>query len=150
MVRAIGAAQEAIVSTPVLWARARGFADVTPAILGAVLAIKDEGTTVERFRAHRSRSKQAASHLLGELRRRGYVKLVSSPSDGRAKVVMLTVQGAALRTTCLDAERRLSDAIAMHLGAEALTVAASLLALAAGLACDDPGGGDLGGAAPPI
>ena len=133
VVRSIGAAHDAIVAAPVLWARARGFLDVTPALLGAVLAIEDGGTTLARFTRDRNGSKQAASKLLGELHKRGYAELVSSPSDGRAKVVVLTRRGVVLRATCLEADRRLWDAVARLIGDEAPSIAARLAALATGL-----------------
>ena len=138
VVRAIGAAHGAIVAAPVFWARAQGFADVTPALLGAVVAIEDGGTTLARFRHRRGGSKQAASQMLAEMRRRGYAELASSASDGRAKVVMLTVRGVALRAACLDAERRLLDTVARLIGNEAPSMAARLVELATRLAGEGP------------
>ncbi len=114
-------------------ARVHGFADVTPALLDAVLAIDDGETDLTRFRRHRGGSKQATSQLLAELCRRGYADLVASASDGRAKVVVLRPLGLDLRATCLEAERRLTDALVALVGETAPAIVERLVVLATGL-----------------
>ena len=133
LARAIAEAHRAIVAAPVLWARAHGFADVTPALLDAVLAIGDGGTDMARFRRDRGGSKQATSQLVAELCRRGYADLVASASDGRAKVVVLSPLGRDLRATCLEAERRLTDALVALVGGKAPVIVEGLVVLATGL-----------------
>ena len=133
LARAIAAAHDAVVAAPVLWARVHGFADGTPALLDAVLAIDDGGTDLTRFRRHRGGSKQATSQLLAELCRRGYADLVASASDGRAKIVVLSPLGLDLRATCLEAERRLTDALVALVGERAPVIVEGLVVLATGL-----------------
>ncbi len=55
----------------------------------------DDVTTVELAR-HLGVTKQSASEVVGMLEQEGIVRRVPHPSDGRARVILLTKQGKAL------------------------------------------------------
>lgn len=74
---------------------ARGFTDVRPAHGFAFARLAAGGATVGELAAYLGVTKQAASQLVDELVRKGYVERHAHPSDARARVVVLTEQGEA-------------------------------------------------------
>lgn len=46
-------------------------------------------------------TKQTMTSTLARLERQGYVRIRADPSDGRAKLVALTAEGAAVHSVCL-------------------------------------------------
>ncbi|WP_406461429.1 MarR family winged helix-turn-helix transcriptional regulator [Streptomyces sp. NBC_01622] len=74
---------------------ARGFEGVRPAHGFAFVRLAPDGATVTDLAAHLGVTKQAASQLVEELVRRGYVERRPHPGDARARLVVLTELGWA-------------------------------------------------------
>lgn len=73
----------------------RGFEDVRPAHGFAFVRISWGDATTADVAEHLSVSKQAAAQLVHQLVERGYVERRRSPSDGRARLLVLTDRGRA-------------------------------------------------------
>ncbi|QMU68090.1 MarR family winged helix-turn-helix transcriptional regulator [Streptacidiphilus sp. P02-A3a] len=74
---------------------ARGFADIRPAHGFAFARLAPDGATVGELAEHLGVTKQAASQLVEELVRKGYVERHPHPDDARARLVVLTERGWA-------------------------------------------------------
>lgn len=74
---------------------ARGFEDLRPAHGFAFTLISRDGATVTAVAAHLGVTKQAASQLVDELVRKGYVERRAHPEDARARLIVLTERGWA-------------------------------------------------------
>jgi DNA-binding MarR family transcriptional regulator len=75
--------------------RARGFEDVRPAHGFAFALLAGGGSTVVELAQHLDVTKQAASQMVEDLVRRGYVDRRPHPDDARARLVVLTDKGWA-------------------------------------------------------
>lgn len=73
---------------------ARGF-EARPAYGFAFARLAPDGATVTDLAAHLGVTKQAASQLVDELVRKGYVERRPHPGDARARLVVLTERGWA-------------------------------------------------------
>lgn len=71
---------------------ARGF-EGRPAYGFAFTRLAPDGATVTELGAHLGVTKQAASQLVEELVRKGYVERRAHPEDARARLVVLTERG---------------------------------------------------------
>ncbi|WP_338694920.1 MarR family winged helix-turn-helix transcriptional regulator [Streptomyces sp. Q6] len=87
---------------------ARGFEGVRPAHGFAFSRISFGGATATDLAAHLGVTKQAASQLVDELVRKGYVERQPHPSDARARLVVLTERGWACTRA---AEEAAADAV---------------------------------------
>lgn len=74
---------------------ARGFEGVRPAHGFAFARLAPNGATVTDLAAHLGVTKQAASQLVDEVVRRGYVERRPHPDDARARLLVLTELGWA-------------------------------------------------------
>ncbi|WP_134653152.1 MarR family winged helix-turn-helix transcriptional regulator [Streptomyces sp. H23] len=74
---------------------ARGFEGVRPAHGFAFTRLAPDGATVTDLAVHLGMTKQAASQLVEDLVRRGYVERRPHPDDARARLVVLTESGWA-------------------------------------------------------
>jgi DNA-binding MarR family transcriptional regulator len=74
---------------------ARGFEGIRPAHGFAFARLAPDGATVTDLAAHLGVTKQAASQLVDELVRKGYVERRSHPDDARARLIVLTELGWA-------------------------------------------------------
>lgn len=74
---------------------ARGFEGLRPAHGFAFTRLAPDGATVTELAAHLGVTKQAASQLVEELVRKGYVERHPHPADARARLVVLTERGWA-------------------------------------------------------
>lgn len=74
---------------------ARGFEGVRPAHGFAFTRLAPDGATVTELAAHLGVTKQAASQLVDELVRKGYVERHPHPGDARARLIVLTERGWA-------------------------------------------------------
>ncbi|MET9684442.1 MarR family winged helix-turn-helix transcriptional regulator [Streptomyces coeruleorubidus] len=72
---------------------ARGFEGVRPAHGFAFARLAPDGATVTDLAAHLGVTKQAASQLVDEMVRKGYVERRPHPEDARARLVVLTGRG---------------------------------------------------------
>lgn len=75
---------------------ARGFTGLRPAHGFTFARIAPEGATIAEIGEHLGVTKQAASQLVDELLRKGYVVSNPHPRDARAKLITLTEQGWAV------------------------------------------------------
>lgn len=74
---------------------ARGFTGLRPAHGFAFARLAPDGASIAELGEHLGVSKQAASQLVDELTRRGFVQAGPHPCDARAKLVTLTELGWA-------------------------------------------------------
>jgi DNA-binding MarR family transcriptional regulator len=74
---------------------ARGFEGLRPAHGFAFARLAPDGATVTDLAAHLGVTKQAASQLVEELARKGYVERRPHPEDARARLVVMTERGWA-------------------------------------------------------
>ncbi|WP_432155657.1 MarR family winged helix-turn-helix transcriptional regulator [Streptomyces sp. bgisy153] len=72
---------------------ARGFEGVRPAHGFVFARLAPQGATVTEVATHLGVTKQAASQLVDELVRKGYVERRVHPGDARARLVVLTERG---------------------------------------------------------
>ncbi|MFJ5731419.1 MarR family winged helix-turn-helix transcriptional regulator [Streptomyces paradoxus] len=72
---------------------ARGFEGLRPAHGFAFARLAPDGATVTDLAAHLGVTKQAASQLVDELVRKGYVERRPHPEDARARLIVLTGRG---------------------------------------------------------
>ncbi|MEU2739127.1 MarR family winged helix-turn-helix transcriptional regulator [Streptomyces sp. NPDC007095] len=87
---------------------ARGFEGMRPAHGFAFARLAPDGATVTDLAAHLGVTKQAASQLVDELVRKGYVERRPHPVDARARLVVLTELGWACTRA---AEEAAADAV---------------------------------------
>ncbi|MEV5613405.1 MarR family winged helix-turn-helix transcriptional regulator [Streptomyces sp. NPDC052225] len=110
---------------------ARGFEGVRPAHGFAFSRLSFGDATTTDLAAHLGVTKQAASQLVDELVRKGYVERRPHPSDARARLVLLTERGwactRAAEEAAADAVRpwveRIGEREARALGERLLTLA---------------------------
>ncbi|KPH98901.1 transcriptional regulator, MarR family [Actinobacteria bacterium OK074] len=74
---------------------ARGFEGLRPAHGFAFTRLAPDGATVTDLAAHLGVTKQAASQLVDELVRKGYVERRSHPDDARSRLIVMTSLGWA-------------------------------------------------------
>jgi DNA-binding MarR family transcriptional regulator len=74
---------------------ARGFDDIRPAHGFAFVRMAPDGATVGELADHLGVTKQAASQLVEELVRKGYVERRPHPTDARARLIVLSERGWA-------------------------------------------------------
>ncbi|MGW5309008.1 MarR family winged helix-turn-helix transcriptional regulator [Nocardia thailandica] len=75
--------------------QAAGFTDVRPTHGFVFVRLAPAGATIGEIADHLGVTKQAASQLVDELLRKGYVARGPHPADARAKLVTLTERGWA-------------------------------------------------------
>ncbi|MER5436302.1 MarR family winged helix-turn-helix transcriptional regulator [Streptomyces sp. NPDC002588] len=93
---------------------ARGF-EVRPAHGFAFTRLAPDGATVTDLAVHLGVTKQAASQLVDELVRKGYVERRPHPQDARARLIVLTGRGwectRAAEEAAADVVREWSDVL---------------------------------------
>jgi DNA-binding MarR family transcriptional regulator len=72
----------------------RGFPDFRPAHGTVGQHISDRGSRITELAQLAQLSKPTVVYLVNDLERLGYVERIPDPSDGRAKLVCLTMRGA--------------------------------------------------------
>ncbi|QUW90437.1 hypothetical protein KE639_01625 [Streptomyces sp. V17-9] len=95
---------------------ARGFEGVRPAHGFAFTRLAPDGATVTDLAVHLGMTKQAASQLVEDLVRRGYVERRPHPDDARARLVVLTESGWACTRAAEEAAAEVVGAWADVLG----------------------------------
>ncbi|PRX98808.1 MarR family winged helix-turn-helix transcriptional regulator [Allonocardiopsis opalescens] len=113
---------------------AHGYRDLRPVHGFAFSRLAPDGATVSELAAHLDVTKQAASQMVDELVRKGYVQRRAHPADARARLVVLTERGRA----CTRAAERAAQAALRPWAAE--LGERRLRELAADLARVAPGG----------
>lgn len=108
--------------------RARGFTDLRPAHGFAFARLSGGGATVVQLAEHLDVTKQAASQMVDELVRKGYVERHPHPEDARARLIMLTPRGIACTHAADAAAAEVLEPWAAQLGPERLAALRSDLA----------------------
>lgn len=96
----------------------RGFTGVRPAHGFAFVRLAPDGASIAEVAEHLGVTKQAASQLVDDLVRRGYVQVQPHPRDARAKLVTLTEAGWACTQAADEAALAAVREWAGELGAE--------------------------------
>lgn len=93
-----------------------GFDDLRPTH-GAVLRhMTREGVRITELAEKARMAKQSMAELVDYMRERGYVRLVVDPTDGRAKLVMLTERGWEVHAALVRSSRAFEKECARVLG----------------------------------
>ncbi|GAA2499580.1 MarR family winged helix-turn-helix transcriptional regulator [Winogradskya humida] len=100
--------------------RARGFTDIRPAHGYAFARISGTGATVVQLAEHLDVTKQAASQMVDDLVRKGYVERHPHPDDARAKLITLTARGIACTRAAEEAATEVLEPWAARLGPQRL------------------------------
>ncbi|MEM7490625.1 MAG: MarR family winged helix-turn-helix transcriptional regulator [Pseudomonadota bacterium] len=95
---------------------AAGYDDVTTADGDVLVHVGPDGTRSTAIAKSRRITKQAAQEQVQRLIRRGYLETRPDPSDGRARLVVLTARGEAMMRDLVDIKRDLDARIARALG----------------------------------
>lgn len=72
---------------------ARGYTDLRPTHGFVFTRLAPSGATVTEIAEHLGFTRQAASQIVDDLERKGYVERRPHPDDARARLVVLTEQG---------------------------------------------------------
>jgi DNA-binding MarR family transcriptional regulator len=80
-----------------------GFADLRPAHEAVFAFLPHDGARLTELARRARITKQSLGETVRELERLGYVRQLSDPSDGRAKIVRLTRRGRAANSAALAA-----------------------------------------------
>lgn len=80
--------------------RTAGCTDVSSPHVSVLATINAEGSRLATLVERGGRTKQATAELAGRLTAQGYADLVPDPTDGRAKLYVLTQHGLDLLRTC--------------------------------------------------
>jgi DNA-binding MarR family transcriptional regulator len=90
--------------------RNHGYRDITPAHIYVFQTPGPDGVRPTELANRVLMTKQAMNHLLAGLEQRGYLKRVTGPGDGRARVLRLTSKGRRLtnliQASSVEIERR--------------------------------------------
>jgi DNA-binding MarR family transcriptional regulator len=95
---------------------AAGFNDLTPAHLYVFQLPGPDGMRPTELAARMKMTKQATNHLLSGLEARGYVERLSTPVDGRVRLLRLTARGRQVARIMQKSSRCLEDQWAHELG----------------------------------
>ncbi|BCJ55496.1 MarR family transcriptional regulator [Actinoplanes sp. NBRC 14428] len=100
--------------------RARGFTDVRPAHGFAFARLAGTGATVVQLAEHLDITKQAASQMVDDLAKKGYVERRPHPADARARLIVLSDRGWACTRAADEAADEVLRPWATALGPERL------------------------------
>ncbi|MYW69648.1 MarR family transcriptional regulator [Streptomyces sp. SID8379] len=110
---------------------ARGFEGLRPVHGFAFARLSHGGATVTELAGHLGVTKQAASQLVDEMVRKGYVERQPHPHDARARLLVLTERGWACTRAAEEAAGDAVEPWVEEFGeAEVRALAARLLAIA--------------------
>lgn len=110
--------------------RERGHAHLTATHLNLLPYLDAQGTRINTLAEHAVMTKQAASQLVNELEKHGYVIRQPDPSDGRAVLITFTERGRDFLADAQALKHEIQDEYREKLGHEtfhALQTALSLL-----------------------
>lgn len=96
--------------------QAEGIEDITYANLNVIRHLDRGGLRLSTLAKHAGISKQAMGKLIGEVERKGYVKLQPDPEDGRAKRVHYTRRGQELVDTAVAIVAQMEQVYVENLG----------------------------------
>ncbi|MFI5733038.1 MarR family winged helix-turn-helix transcriptional regulator [Kribbella sp. NPDC051587] len=105
-----------------------GYDDVGAPHVSVLATVDPNGTRLVDLAARGGRTKQATAELCAALVRRGYVELQPDPTDGRAKLYVVTADGGRLLRACRDVVVDYDSWLQGLVGAEAIAQLRSILA----------------------
>ena len=94
----------------------QGFSDVTIAQSRLMMGIDPDGTRLSVLAERAQIAKQTATALVDKLERAGYVERVADPTDGRARLVRMTVRAKKAIPHARAEEERIEQEWRAHLG----------------------------------
>ncbi|MEV2220483.1 MarR family transcriptional regulator [Nocardia vinacea] len=95
-----------------------GYDDVTVAQGRLAARIGPDGSRLTELAEQAQVTKQTAGFLVDQLERAGYVQRLPDPSDGRARLVVLSERGSKMATYANSVADRIEAEWATHLGAQ--------------------------------
>ncbi|WP_433759162.1 MarR family winged helix-turn-helix transcriptional regulator [Nocardia sp. CA-135398] len=105
-----------------------GYDDVTVAQGRLAARIGADGSRLTELAEQAQVTKQTAGFLVDQLERAGYVRRVPDPSDGRARLVVLSERGVKMAAYANSIADRIEDEWARHLGAQRMRQLRDILA----------------------
>ncbi|WP_433601557.1 MarR family winged helix-turn-helix transcriptional regulator [Nocardia sp. CA-135953] len=95
-----------------------GYDDITVAQGRLAARIGPDGSRLTELAEQAQVTKQTAGFLVDQLERAGYVQRVPDPSDGRARLVVLSERGAKMAAYANSVADRIEAEWATHLGVQ--------------------------------
>ncbi|MFE9327957.1 MarR family winged helix-turn-helix transcriptional regulator [Nocardia sp. NPDC052278] len=95
-----------------------GYDDITVAQGRLAARIGPDGSRLTELAEQAQVTKQTAGFLVDQLERAGYVRRVPDPSDGRARLVVLSERGATMAAYANSVADRIEAEWATHLGVQ--------------------------------
>jgi len=96
--------------------RASGFDDITMAQSRLMMGVDPNGTRLSVLAERAQIAKQTATALVDKLERAGYVERIADPTDGRARLVHMTLRGMEAIPHARAEEVRIEEDWSAHLG----------------------------------
>ncbi len=97
-----------------------GFPEIRPSHSVVFRHIAPEGSRLTGLADIAGLTKQSMAYLVGHLEKHGYVKIITDPSDGRAKLVQLSKRGNSFIEALLKASSRLEAEAGEKMGSTKL------------------------------
>lgn len=97
-----------------------GFPEIRPSHSVVFRHIAPEGSRLTDLADIAGLTKQSMAYLVGHLEKHGYVKIITDPADGRAKLVQLSKRGNSFVESLLKASSRLEAEAGRKMGAAKL------------------------------
>jgi DNA-binding MarR family transcriptional regulator len=95
---------------------AHGFGDLRPGLLAVGMHVRGEGSRITELAERAQLTKPTVVHAVDELVRLGYARRMPDPSDGRAKLVVMTERGHEAERAARRTIAEVRDAWAQALG----------------------------------
>ena len=102
LLRLLFRATESMNATMANRIRERGFPAFQPSFTGTLVQIDTEGTRIGHVAERLHVSRQAASQMIAQIERHGFLERVADPRDARAVVVRHTAQGRRILSTAIE------------------------------------------------
>lgn len=104
-----------------------GFTDIRPLHSAVLRHLRPEGARITSLAAQAQITKQSMSAIIEDLARLGYLESHPDPSDGRARRVIFSARGLALRATLIRLSSEAESVLAKNIGEEKFAQLKALL-----------------------
>jgi DNA-binding MarR family transcriptional regulator len=94
----------------------RGFAGIRLVHIALIRNVDENGTRISDIARRAGMTKQATGQLVAEFVELGYIKLVTDPDDGRAKIARYTAKGKRLLLAIVASIEETEAAVAAAIG----------------------------------
>jgi DNA-binding MarR family transcriptional regulator len=95
----------------------RGFAGIRLVHIALIRNVDENGTRITDIARRAGMTKQATGQLVAEFVELGYIRLVTDPDDGRAKIARYTAKGKRLLLAIVASIEQTENAVAAAIGA---------------------------------